>query len=167
MTEQPNDVPTDRSDESWRGKIGKLAGDELDLFLAEGIITRLATIDGNGWPYVVPCWHEWDGESFWVIPRKRSAWAQMLADDERCAITIDEEGGQRKVSAQCKAVLVEEPNVGGAWVEIAERMSIRYLGENGLKYFEPTRDKPRWLFRLDPINMQTWQGVEWASKYKD
>ena len=44
---------------------------------------------------------------------------------------------------------------------------MRYLGPNGVKYFEPTRDKQRWLIRLDPISMQTWQGVEWAEKYKE
>lgn len=153
-------------DENWRGKIGALKGGELDEFLQTGTIARVACLDANGWPYVVPCWHEWDGESFWVIGRKRSKWAQMMSENERVAITVDEDGGQRKVSAQCRAVVVEEPNVGGAWVPIAERMSVRYLGENGVAYFEPTRDKARWLIRLDPISMQTWQGVEWAEKYK-
>lgn len=157
---------TDTTDDSWRGKIGALRSGELDDFLAGGVIARLACLDGNGWPYVVPCWHEWDGDAFWVVARKMSAWAQFLADDPRCAITIDEDAGQRKVAAQCTAHLVEQPNVGGAWVPIAERMSIRYLGENGPKYLEPTLDKQRWLFRLEPVAMQTWQGVEWAGKYK-
>jgi nitroimidazol reductase NimA-like FMN-containing flavoprotein (pyridoxamine 5'-phosphate oxidase superfamily) len=154
------------SDESWRGKIGSLAAEEIDAFLAEGNIARLACLDGNGWPYVVPCWQEWDGSSFWVVPRKRSAWAEYLRDEPRCAITIDEEGNQRKVIAQCRAHLEEEPNVGGRWVEIAERMSVRYLGENGPKYLEPTLDKQRWLFRLEPVTMKTWQGQDWAAKYK-
>lgn len=157
---------TDSTDNSWRGTIGALRSSDLDGFLSEGVIARLACLDGNGWPYVVPCWHEWDGDAFWVVARKRSAWARFLADDSRCALTIDEDAGQRKVSAQCTAGLVEEPNVGGAWVPIAERMSVRYLGENGPKYLEPTLDKQRWLFRLDPVSMQTWQGVEWAEKYK-
>lgn len=155
------------SDESWRGRIGALDASELQGFLDEGRIARLACIDEKGWPYVVPCWHEWDGSSFWVVARKRSHWAEYLASDERCAITIDEDGGQRKVVAQARAVVVEEPNLGGAWVPIAERMSVRYLGPNGPKYLQPTLDKQRWLIRLDPITMQTWQGVEWASKYKD
>lgn len=154
------------SDESWRGKIGSLAAEEIDAFLTEGNIARLACLDGNGWPYAVPCWQEWDGSSFWVVPRKRSAWATYLRDEPRCAITIDEDGAQRKVLAQCRAHLEEEPNVGGRWVEIAERMSVRYLGENGPKYLEPTLDKERWLFRLEPVTMKTWQGQDWAAKYK-
>jgi nitroimidazol reductase NimA-like FMN-containing flavoprotein (pyridoxamine 5'-phosphate oxidase superfamily) len=154
------------SDESWRGTVGPLDGDEIATFLAEPHIARLACLDADGWPYVVPCWQEWDGESFWVVPRAKSAWAKHLARDGRCAITVDEAGAQRKVLAQCRAHLVEEPNVGGRWVEIAERMSTRYLGENGPRYLEPTLDKPRWLFRLEPVKVQTWQGQDWAARYK-
>lgn len=152
--------------ESWRGTVGRLPTGDLATFLAEPHIARLACLDGEGWPYVVPCWQEWDGAAFWVVPRERSAWARYLAADPRCAITVDEAGAQRKVTAQCRAHLAEEPNVGGAWVPVAERMSLRYLGENGPRYLEPTLDKPRWLFRLDPVRMQTWQGQDWAERYK-
>jgi len=153
-------------DESWRGKIGALSTDELSQFLSGNTIARVAALDERGWPYVVPAWFEWNDDAFWLVARKKSRWALMLRDDERAAITIDEDAGQRKVAAQCRATVVEEPNLGGAWVEIAERMSVRYLGENGPKYLAPTLDKERWLIRLDPISMQTWQGVEWAEKYK-
>ena len=154
------------SDESWRGKVGRLEREEMAAFLEEARIARLACLDGDGWPYVVPCWHEWDGDAFWVVPREKSAWARYLEADERCAITVDEEGAQRKVVAQCRAELIERPNLGGRWVAVAERMSLRYLGENGPKYLEPTLDKKRWLFRLEPVSLQTWQGQDWAARYK-
>jgi nitroimidazol reductase NimA-like FMN-containing flavoprotein (pyridoxamine 5'-phosphate oxidase superfamily) len=153
-------------DESWRGKVGQLVEAEVAAFLAEPVVARLACLDENGWPYVVPCWQEWDGSSFWVVPRARAAWGKYLAAEPRCAVTVDEDGAQRKVVAQCRAHLVEEPNVGGAWVPVAERMSTRYLGENGPKYLEPTLGKPRWLFRLEPVKLQTWQGQDWAGRYK-
>ena len=154
------------TDESWRGKVGRLDNEEIAAFLEEPHIARLACLDDAGWPYIVPCWQEWDGESFWVVPRQKSTWARYLKREPRCAITVDEAGRQRKVIAQCRAVLVEEPNVGGQWVAVAERMSTRYLGENGPKYLEPTLDKPRWLYRLEPIKVQTWQGQDWAGRYK-
>lgn len=154
------------SDESWRGKVGQLAAEEIDSFLAEGKIARLGCLDADGWPYVVPCWHEWDGSSFWLVARRRSLWAKYLEAEERCAITIDEEGAQRKVLAKCRAHLVEEPNLDGRWVPIAERMSVRYLGENGPKYLAPTLDKERWLFRLEPVAIKTWQGQDWAARYR-
>lgn len=153
-------------DESWRGRIGGLEREEFERFLSEGHIARLACLDDKGWPYVVPCWFEWNGDGCYVIPREKSAWARYLRDEPRCAITVDEDGALRKVIAQCEAELVEEPNVGGAWVAIAERMSIRYLGENGPKYLEPTLDKKRWLFFLRPTRLWTWQGVDWAKRYK-
>lgn len=43
-------------DESWRGTVGKLGEDAVAAFLAEPKIARLACLDENGWPYVVPCW---------------------------------------------------------------------------------------------------------------
>jgi hypothetical protein len=70
-----------------------------------------------------------------------------------------------KVLCQGRAELVERPNVGGEWVPIATRMSVRYLGENGPKYLEPTLLQPRWLFRIKPDRLETWQGVGWARRY--
>ncbi|HKI93111.1 MAG TPA: hypothetical protein VJ986_12490, partial [Gaiellaceae bacterium] len=90
-----------------------------------------------------------------------------LDRDHRCAITVDEDGGrQRKVVAQCTADTVERPNVGGKWVPIGTRMAKRYLGENGERYLEPTLDRPRWLFYLHPRKAVTWQGQDWAKRYK-
>ena len=154
------------SEENWRGQVGRLHETEVTEFLVEPHLARLACLDDEGWPYVIPCWQEWDGEAFWVVAREKSAWAHYLANDNRCAITVDEAEGLRKVVAQCTAHVIEEPNVGGEWVPIAERMSARYLGKNGPKYLEPTLDKPRWLLRLEPVGLQTWQGVDWAARYK-
>jgi hypothetical protein len=154
------------SEDAWRGKVGALAGDEVDDFLAEGRLARLGCLDEEGWPYVVPVWHEWDGAAFWLVARRRSAWARYLQADGRCSVAVDEDGRQRKVLARCRAEIVEEPCLDGDWVPIAERMSVRYLGENGPKYLEPTLDKPRWLIRLDPVKVQTWQGNDWAARYK-
>lgn len=153
--------------ENWRGTVGRLDQSSLDQFMAEAHLMRLACLDSAGWPYVVPVWHEWSGSGWWVIPRARSAWANYLKEQPRCAIVIDEETRLRKVVAQCTATLVEEPNVGGRWVEIARRMSLRYLGENGPKYLEPTLEARRWLFFLEPVQTMTWQGVDWASRYKN
>jgi len=162
-------MSTEPSDESWRGQIGKFSNAQFDEFLAEGKTARVACLDDKGWPYVVAAWHEWDGSAFWLVARKKARWAEFLDRDRRCAITIDTDAndGMRKISAQCQAVVVERPNLGGAWVEVANRMSLRYLGEHGPDYMVPTLDKPRWLIRLDPIDLQTWQGVEWAKRYKE
>lgn len=156
--------------EDWRGTIGAIGREEMDEMLAQGIVCRLAVLDDDGWPYVVPVWFEWDPDEgvLWVIPRERSAWARYMVREPRVAFTIDTpEPPYRKVAAQGIAEVVEEPNVGGAWVEIARRMSVRYLGPHGDDYLEPTLDRPRWLFRIRPQKLLTWQGVDWHPRYKD
>lgn len=163
-----------KDDESWRGKIGKMSPAEIDQFLEEPFLARVACLDEKGWPYVVPCWYQWDGKSLWLVPRAKSAWAHHLKAHPQCAATIDESsaadkesdaGVQRRFIAQCEAVIVEEPNVGGRWVDVARQMSIRYYGENGPSYLEPTMSWKRWLIRLDPVSTKTWQGIAWPKQY--
>jgi nitroimidazol reductase NimA-like FMN-containing flavoprotein (pyridoxamine 5'-phosphate oxidase superfamily) len=163
---------TERStpDQGWRGKIGDIAADELDEYLGRGLLCRLAVLDDKGWPYVQPVWFTWDPSEqvIWIIARERSAWATFMKNDGRVAMTIDEDTRPyRKVSLQGIAEVVEEPNVGGRWVPIAKVMANRYLGEFGEDYITPTLDKPRWLFKIRPTEMATWQGVAWASRYRE
>ncbi|CAN5476675.1 hypothetical protein BH23CHL4_BH23CHL4_23500 [soil metagenome] len=163
-------VDNAQKDQSWRGKIGSMAVAEVDSFLAGAVLARLATIDEQGFPYIVPVWFEWDSEEgiFWVIARQKSQWATLLKHYSKVALSIDDDRKPyRKVTVQGNAELVEEPNVGGAWVKIAERMSVRYLGENGPDYLVPTLDKPRWLFKIHPTTFLTWQGVDWHERYKE
>lgn len=155
--------------QNWRGTIGTIDATAMDDMLTEGILCRLAVLDEEGWPYVVPVWFEWDpdDECFWVVPRRKSLWASYMAREPRVGLSIDTPvPPYRKVMVQGIAEVVEEPNIGGQWVAIAERMSVRYLGPNGAKYLEPTLDQPRWLFRIRPKKLLTWQGVDWHPRYK-
>ena len=60
--------------QEWRGKVGGMSEEERDAFLERGVVMRLACLDADGYPYVVPCWHEWRDGAFWVVPRQRSVW---------------------------------------------------------------------------------------------
>jgi len=162
------------SGEDWRGKVGKLDREEVDRFLAEPHLARVACLDDKGWPYSIPCWYQWDGKSLWLVARAKSKWVKFLQNEPRCAVTIDESSFaesnagatvQRNFAAQCEAVIVEEPNVGGRWVEVARTMALRYYGENGPGYLEPTMTWKRWLIRLDPLESWTWQGIAWPKRY--
>ena len=59
-------------DESWRGKVGKLSREEINQFLEEPNLARVACLDDKGWPYAVPCWYQWDGKSIWLVARAKS-----------------------------------------------------------------------------------------------
>jgi nitroimidazol reductase NimA-like FMN-containing flavoprotein (pyridoxamine 5'-phosphate oxidase superfamily) len=139
--------------------------EEMERFLEQGVTMHLACLQADGRPYVTVCWHEWRDGSFWVVPRQRSEWATCLKNDPRVSFVVDHEKTLEKVWGEGLAELVEEPNIGGQWVAVAERMSYRYLGENGPTYLVSTLQQPRWLFRIKPTKVKTWQGVGWAPKY--
>jgi hypothetical protein len=153
------------SESTWRGKVGGMSEFEREAFLARGEAMHLACLKPDGSPYITVCWHDWHDGSFWLVPRQRSRWAQLLRADGRLSFVIDDDETMEKVIGEGVAELVEEPNVGGRWVEVATRMAVRYLGPDGPRYLEPTLNQPRWLFRFEPVNVQTWQGVGWAKRY--
>lgn len=161
--------------EDFRGKLGGMTDEERDAFLAGAPLARLACLKPDGSPYVIPVWYQWDGESIWFVGRQRSAWCKYIQNDPRIAVVIDsehsppDESGESteipKVFMEGNAEIVEEPNIGGRWVQVAEEMSYRYLGPNGPEYLQGTIKQPRWLIRMTPSNIKTWQGVGWARKY--
>jgi len=160
MTDEP------KKDESWRGRVGKLTEEEMAEFLATDVLCRVAALDDEGWPFVAPVWFQFKDGGYYLVARERSEWARFIQKDKRVFLAIDETGRQRKVMVKGEATIIEEPNVGGKWVAIAEEMSLRYLGENGPKYLAPTLNEPRWLIFVKPLETKTWQGVDWAQKYK-
>ena len=153
------------ADSTWRGKLGRMADDEREAFLAQGRVMRIACLQPDGSPYITVCWHDWHDGYFWLVPRQRSHWAQLLENDGRLSFVIDDEKSMEKVIGEGVAELVEKANVGGQWVEVATRMALRYLGPDGPTYLTPTLNQPRWLFRFEPFNVKTWQGVGWAKRY--
>jgi hypothetical protein len=149
--------------------------ERTDLYLSGDALVRVAVLDDDGRPYVVPLWYSWDGEAFWFVIRERAAVGRYMRDNVEVGLSIDEgsvddpDRGRHfqmpKVFAQGKAEVIEEPNVGGKWVQIAEEMAVRYLGPNGPSYIVPTLQQPRWLIKMVPDNMKTWEGTGWARKY--
>ena len=137
----------------------------LKAFLSSDVLCRLGCLDDDGHPYVVPCWFQYVDGGFYIIPRARSAWAEYLKQDGRVSLCLDTEAGER-VSVKGVAELVETPNVGGRWVEIAKEMAYRYQGEAGLAYLQDSLNEPRWLFFIKPIRLTSWHGGGWARKYK-
>jgi nitroimidazol reductase NimA-like FMN-containing flavoprotein (pyridoxamine 5'-phosphate oxidase superfamily) len=137
-----------------------LTPSELDAYLERGLTARLACLDERGWPYVVPVWHQWDGERFWVIASERAKWVRYLQEAPRVALTIDEPETVTRVLCQGTARYVEGPSLDGAWVAIALKMAVRYLGEEAIpEYVKNTAGMRRWLFAIDVERLVSWQGA--------
>ena len=130
---------------------------ELEVFLAGGEICRASCLDDDGWPYTAPVWHEYSDGGFYLVGREESLWAHYMSRNPRSFLCIDTVTEPHKVLVKGEAEVIERPNVGGKWVEIARRMAVRYLGEDGLKYLEPTMSDPRWLIFIKPKSIKTWQ----------
>ena len=75
---------TDKQTPEWMGKNRKLTPAEIEEYLAEPVVARIATVDENGVPYITPTWQEWDGKAFWIVPRERSAWVAHIKIESEC-----------------------------------------------------------------------------------
>src|SRR5688572_1847825 len=114
----------------------RLEGDELDGFLRRALVSHLACYDADGWPYVVPLWHSWDGDEFWVIAGQEAVWPRFLVADPRVALPIDETASLRRVLCRGTARLVEQPTARGQWNTIALEMAERYLGSDAVADYQ-------------------------------
>jgi PPOX class probable F420-dependent enzyme len=154
---------------------GPLQGERLERFLGGRCLARIAVLRADGSPQVVPVWYHWDGEALWFVGRRHSSWCQNLQTDPRMAAVIDIEGrfvleGEEFVTPSVvfegEAELVEEPG-GRQWMEVGRKMALRYRGEDGLRYLEKTANQGRWLIRLVPSQILSWEGGGWAKRYHD
>ena len=115
--------------QEWRGKVGGMSEEERDAFLERGVVCASRVSMPRGGPYVVPCWHEWREGAFWVVPRQRSVWAEHLKRERRGLLHRRRPGDAREGDRQGRRrSSSRSANVGGEWVEVATRMSVRYLG---------------------------------------
>jgi nitroimidazol reductase NimA-like FMN-containing flavoprotein (pyridoxamine 5'-phosphate oxidase superfamily) len=126
-------------------------------------------VDSNGTPYITPAWQEWDGEAMWIVPRERSVWVKHIQFNPNVAVSCAMDSGTyTRVLIRGRAEIEFGPApMEGKCLEIANRMATRYLGEHGPDYLVPTYDRPRYLIKIIPEKIISWDGVEWARKYTE
>lgn len=127
----------------------------LHAFLTETkIFVKIGTTGPDGWPSVNPAWYEYDGECFWLVTKELAGFCQNMRRDPRVSLLIDNpEPPYRRVMVRGRAEFVDAD-----WVELARRMVLRYLGPEGMDYFEATLHLPRVLVRIRPERVSTWDG---------
>lgn len=132
-----------------------MSSDELQAFLAGSrAFVNIASLDPDGWPMVHPAWYGYEDGFFYVITKERAGFCRNLRRDPRTTLLIaSPEAPYRRVIVRGEAEFVDEP-----WQERARQMVLRYLGQDGLPYFEATLDLPRITFRVRPTRVTTWNG---------
>jgi len=160
--------------------VPKLTASEVDEFLAEpGHLARIATVDDDGMPRVLPLWFIVDDGRLCFTPRQPAVIWRNLLRDPRVGITIDEEAAPyRKVVLQGVVEIVHPPGEDDRWQPLYRAIAKRYVAEAAADaYVDTTSDQPRALcaVRLDApsTRLQTWRmpvagedprGI-WAARY--
>ena len=113
----------------------KLTDDEITEFLAEpGHLARIATVDDDGMPRVLPLWYVVDGGRLCFTPRQPAVIWRNIERDRRVGITIDEEAAPyRKVVLQGVVEIVHPPKDE----PFGRRLVIRDVAGNTLYLLQP------------------------------
>jgi nitroimidazol reductase NimA-like FMN-containing flavoprotein (pyridoxamine 5'-phosphate oxidase superfamily) len=135
------------------------AGFDLDAFLAEPHVARIATVG----PRVHPVWFLWEQSAFWWLTGGWSRMPRTLAEDPSVAIVIDTcdlaTGTVLQVNARGRAeILAFDP-------ERARRWGVRYLGPDERHWGRFAdgvfRDETTRFVRLAPLALSA-KDLSWA-----
>lgn len=100
-----------------------MTSEERDAFLRETRIAKLATLNLDGSPNVVPVWYEWDGTTARVFTSRSSPKVKRIAADPRVALEVEEGVGVSEAWVSIEGT-VEVVESGG--LELARRLIDRY-----------------------------------------
>ena len=158
----------------------KLTDDELTAFLDEpGHLARIATIDEDGFPRVLPLWFMRDGRQILFTPRSPAVIWKNLVREPRVGISIDDAARPyRKLTIRGVVQVVHPPGEDGAWRDRYRSIAKRYVSdESADAYVDGTDDQPRALCAVDldapatawstwrmPVRGEDPRGV-WADRY--
>jgi nitroimidazol reductase NimA-like FMN-containing flavoprotein (pyridoxamine 5'-phosphate oxidase superfamily) len=154
----------------------KLTANEQEAFLAElGHLARVATVNSDGVPLVVPVWFIAEDGKVFVTPRERSEWWSHLSANPYACIVIDEEVRPwRKVLVRGKIEIVHDLGHDDLWRDQYRRIACRYVPEREADaYMRNTHEERRALLAMPLAGATTWRmpiegedpkGV-WAPKY--
>jgi PPOX class probable F420-dependent enzyme len=148
---------------------GGLGPEELDALLRRPILGRLATLDAEGYPAIVPIWFEWDGTALLLLVRGR---ARFLADIRReprvgFSVVADDDPDLR-VHVRGRAQIVAGPApLEGETLALARRLAERYEGPAGLEYIDASQSLERCLVRIVPDRTTSWGSPDWHPRYLD
>jgi PPOX class probable F420-dependent enzyme len=160
--------------------VPRLTDDELVAFLDEREhLARIATIDDDGFPRVVPLWFVRDGRRLLFTPRSPAITWINLRRDPKVAISIDEsDQPYRKLTVRGLVDVVHPPGDDDAWRDLYRAIARRYTPDWFAEaYVEGTDDQPRALCAVDldasttvwstwrmPVAGEDRRGV-WADRY--
>jgi nitroimidazol reductase NimA-like FMN-containing flavoprotein (pyridoxamine 5'-phosphate oxidase superfamily) len=126
---------------------------ELEDFLTTQRTVRLATVDGQGRPQVVPLWFVWRGGTLFLNSTLGNLTVRNLEANPQVSAVVDDGEAYEQLRGAILRGRVERadddpriPSVAGAWSE-------KYMGGQPVPY---GRWKDRAWFRLTPDDITSW-----------
>jgi nitroimidazol reductase NimA-like FMN-containing flavoprotein (pyridoxamine 5'-phosphate oxidase superfamily) len=99
----------------------------LNQFLAEPNLGRVATVDLDGQPHVVPAWVWWDGESFWVGAQASDHKVANIRRTGRGGVEVDADIRRRRgVYATGRAIVLDGAEGRREYIRITAEQVPRY-----------------------------------------
>lgn len=124
---------------------------EIDEFLEEpGHLLRLATVDDDGFPRLVPIWFIRGDDEILFTPRGPSVFLANIRRDPRVGLSIDEDAlPYRKLTVQGTARIVHDLGADDHWRDLYRSIAKRYVPPAGADaYVDGTIDQPRALIAV-------------------
>jgi PPOX class probable F420-dependent enzyme len=130
-----------------------LSDEELAEFLVAQRTVRLATLDPDGAPHLIPLWFVWLDGSVFMNTTQGNATVRNLERDARATATVDD----GEVYAELRGVVLhgravradDDPRLD----EVERRWSNKYVGGNPVPF---RRWRNRLFLRLDPERLTSW-----------
>jgi PPOX class probable F420-dependent enzyme len=129
---------------------------ERDAFLRETRIAKLATLNEDGSPNVVPVWFEWTGEEALVFTGRTSPKVRRIERDNRVALSVEEPVGVAEAWVTVEGRCEVDPDTDATW-ELVKRLAARYYAperaNTALKEWEAGR--ANWVtLRIRPTRIR-------------
>ncbi len=103
--------------------MAKMTLAQVDAFLRETRIAKLATLNAEGSPTVVPVWFEWNGATATIFTERKSPKVKRILADPRVALSVEEPVGVAEAWVTIEGTASIEAEGGFA---LAQRLAPRY-----------------------------------------
>ncbi|MDI1495961.1 MAG: pyridoxamine 5'-phosphate oxidase [Cenarchaeum symbiont of Oopsacas minuta] len=126
-----------------------------DKFLREQKIMRLATVNSNGVPHVVPVWYLYDGKKFQIGTNTKTVKARNVSANKLVAYCIDK--GVRSPDIMCHTGRgIAKIITGSEVAKIAESILLLYFDSMESKRAQELLDDTDCIIEITPSNSCEW-----------
>lgn len=164
---------------TWAPRVA-MTDREMNAFLNEKNVARMATIRPDGYPHVTPLWYAWDGRYLWFIlghgerPRQH---IRNLRYNPRVAVIIDRDERPRAgdLTPGAQGVLIRGRAELMTDDQTQREVSFKVLSRYGTKFGAALEavlqdGKPgmnRVIARIKPDKIYAWDFLKLESGYKE